>query len=299
MGQDTRRFQPIICSRSVFSSLFRASALLVVSLQLTACQPPDSPLKAENEQLRKQLAKQESVMSSIQEGTKVMQQQIDLLNRELREAKKQAEQAEAARKDLTGKLEREQQALGGKLQEERKALTGKLEADRRTFTTKYETERKALMARLEAETANNQRLAAENKRLNELYVRALPTIRIEEKGGQAADLPVALTTVCKGIEDVLTRNGYVIKVILKTDQRAVYVTERKVSSPNSMEVPGFRNEYFLSAQTVPNKGTRLFVKAAFEKVAHGGTIMTAASDEIADIERRLLGEISKTSGRQG
>ncbi|HKO30982.1 MAG TPA: hypothetical protein VJU54_07570, partial [Nitrospiraceae bacterium] len=59
------------------------------------CKPDDSPFKAENESLRKQLAKEESVVTSLQDGNKVMQQQIDLLNQELRDAKKSAENAKA------------------------------------------------------------------------------------------------------------------------------------------------------------------------------------------------------------
>ena len=80
--------------RHVVPARVRLSLLLGLVLLIPACKPNESPLKAENEQLRKQLAKQESVIASIQEGTKVMQQQIDLLNRELREAKKDTEQAE-------------------------------------------------------------------------------------------------------------------------------------------------------------------------------------------------------------
>ena len=57
-------------------------------LVATGCKPDESPLKTENDTLRKQLAKQESVLTSLQDGNKVMQQQIDLLNQELRDAKK-------------------------------------------------------------------------------------------------------------------------------------------------------------------------------------------------------------------
>src|SRR6185436_18427948 len=61
----------------------------------SGCKPDDSPFKADNESLRKQRAKQESVVTSLQDGNKVMQQQIDLLNQELRDAKKSAESAKA------------------------------------------------------------------------------------------------------------------------------------------------------------------------------------------------------------
>jgi len=60
------------------------SWLLILLLVFFAagCQPEESPLKAENDTLHKQIQKQESVIVSLQDGTKVMQQQIDMLNRE-------------------------------------------------------------------------------------------------------------------------------------------------------------------------------------------------------------------------
>jgi peptidoglycan hydrolase CwlO-like protein len=61
----------------------------------TGCKPDDSPFRTENETLRKQLAKQESVVTSLQDGNKVMQQQIDLLNQELRDAKKAVDSTKA------------------------------------------------------------------------------------------------------------------------------------------------------------------------------------------------------------
>ena len=70
----------------------------------SSCKPDDSPFKAENESLRKQLAKQESVVTSLQDGNKVMQQQIDLLNQELRDAKKSAESAKADAKAAADNL---------------------------------------------------------------------------------------------------------------------------------------------------------------------------------------------------
>ena len=64
----------------------------------SSCKPDDSPFKAENESLRKQLAKQESVVTSLQDGNKVMHQQIDLLNQELRDAMKSAQSAKAGQR---------------------------------------------------------------------------------------------------------------------------------------------------------------------------------------------------------
>src|SRR5207237_4326234 len=82
------------------------AGLLLATTALTAagCKPNDSPLKDENERLRKQVTKQESVLISLQDGNKVMQQQIDLLNRELRDAKKETDRAEAERRAMAAML---------------------------------------------------------------------------------------------------------------------------------------------------------------------------------------------------
>jgi hypothetical protein len=94
-------------------------------------------------------------------------------------------------------------------------------------------------------------------------------------------------------EDALSRNGYHIKVSIKTDQKAVYVTERKISPPPSLEVAGSRNQYVLSLHALPSNVTRLSVKADFEKLAQGGRILSVSAEEVAEIERSLIREINK------
>ena len=157
-----------------------AIALCVLA---SSCKPDDSPFKAENESLRKQLAKQESVVTSLQDGNKVMHQQIDLLNQELRDAKKSAESAKA--------------------------------------------EAKAAADNLAVQAAQAKKLSADVQKI--AAAQAAQNIYVEEKGAQTEDLPRPLSTVAKMTEDALSRNGYHIKVSIKTDQKAVYVTERKVS----------------------------------------------------------------------
>lgn len=233
-------------------------AVLVVSLQFlpSGCKPSESPeLSQEIKSLRKLTAKQESVIVSLQEGNKVMQQQINLLNGELRDAKEETDRAEA--------------------------------------------ERKALAAKLEAQTTANKRLTSESQRLAAKNAQAVPIMRIEDKSGQSEDLPHSLAAVSKAVEQALSRNGYTVKVSVKTEEKAVYVTERKVSAPASLEVPGFRNQYLVSLQTLPANGTKLSVKADFEKMAQGGRILTAGAEETAEIEKRLIAEISKTAAPPG
>ena len=211
------------------------------------CKPDDSPFKAENELLRKQLVQEESVVTSLQDGNKVMQQQIDLLNQELRDAKKSAESAKADAKSAADNL-----AIQA-------AQAKKLSAD-------------------------VQKTAA---------AQAAQIILVEEKGAQTDDIPRPLSSVAKMAEDALSRNGYRIKVSIKTDQKAVYVTERKVSPPASIEVAGSRNQYVLSLHALPSNVTRLSVKADFEKLAQGGRILSVSAEEVAEIERSLIREINK------
>ena len=220
---------------------------LALCLIATACKPDDSPFKAENESLRKQLVKEESVVTSLQDGNKVMQQQIDLLNQELRDAKKSAETAKA--------------------------------------------DAKSSAENLAIQTAHAKKLSADMERT--AAVQAAQHIHVEEKGTQTEDLPRPLSSVAKIAEDALSRNGYHIKVSIKTDRKAVYVTERKVSPPASLEVAGSRNQYVLSLHALPSNVTKLSVKADFEKLAQGGRVLSVSSEEVAEIERSLIREINK------
>jgi hypothetical protein len=213
----------------------------------SSCKPDDSPFKAENESLRKQLVKQESVVTSLQDGNKVMQQQIDLLNQELRDAKKSAESAKADAKSAADNLA--------------------------------------------IQTAQTKKMSADAQKTAAAH--AAQHIHVEEKGTQTEDFPRPLSSVAKMAEDALTRNGYHIKVSITTDQKVIYVTERKVSPPASLEVAGSRNEYVLSLRALPSNVTRLSVKADFEKLAQGGRILSVSAEEVAEIERSLIREINR------
>ena len=229
---------------------------LAVLSWCVGCAPDESPFRQENENLRKQLAKQESVLNSLQDGNKVMQQQIDLLNQELRDAKKQAEHAQA----------------------EAKAL---------------QTEAKALGTKLDSQLAESKKLSGEIQRTAAKAAQATDNIRVEEKGAQIEDLPRPLSAVGKAAEEALARNGYRVKVSVKTDQKTIYVTERKVTTPTSLETSGSRNQYVVSLQALPSNVTRLSVKADFERLAQGGRILAVDAEETAEIERRLIAEIGK------
>jgi hypothetical protein len=236
-------------------SLLSLFIMLLVAL-LLACKPEDSPFRAENETLRKQLAKQESLVTSLQDGNKVMQEQINLLNQELRDARREAEKAAADAKA-------------------------------------FQAETKALNGKLESQLAETKKLTTEVQRTAARVAQIVNNFRVEEKGSQVEELPRPIAAVVKAAEEALARNGYQVRVSVKTDQRAVFVTERKVSTPASLEVSGFRNQYVVSLQALPANVTRLAVKADFEKLMQGGRVLTVSAEETAEIERRLIAEINK------
>jgi nucleotidyltransferase/DNA polymerase involved in DNA repair len=217
-------------------------ATAIALLALAACGQDQRPVLAENEALRKQVSKQETMILTLEDGTKVLQQQIDLLNRELREVKQQAERNDA--------------------------------------------DRKALAVKLDRHAAENRRLQAKQDDISQAF-------RVAEKGAVSEEMTQPLAAVAKAAEDALSRNGYAVRVSLRTDQRAVYVTERKSMPPASLEQAGFRNQYLISLQVLPG-GTRLSVRADFEKLAQGNRVLPAGPDEISEIEHRLISEIGKT-----
>jgi len=213
----------MMCNKIPASHRLMMCGILVCSFAMSGCQPDESPLKAENEVLKKQVAKQESLLSSLQDGNRVMQQQIDLLNQELRDAKQATERL--------------------------------------------------------------------NEQLDEQLAHATRSFKINEKGAQFTIIPSPLDATAKVVEEALSRNGYQLKVNANTGQKAIYVTERKVSNPTSLEVAGFRNQYLVLLQAVSENVTKLGVKAEFEKLAQGGRILNVSTEETAEIERRLIGEI--------
>lgn len=201
----------------------------IVFLTLCGCAQDDGPSRAENEALKKQVAKQESLLSSLQDGNRVMQQQIDLLNQELRDARKLTE-------DLDQQLTEAKQMIGTQVAQ---------------------------------------------------------SLKVEDKGAQSDTLPRPLEIVAKVVEEALSRNGYRLKVSVKTDHRAVYVTERKISNPATLEVTGSRNQYLVSLEALPDNQTKLAVKAEFERVAQGGRVLSVSAEETVEIEQRLIRELNK------
>ena len=210
------------------------------------------PGRQENEALRKQLAKQESLLNSLQDGNKVMQQQIDLLNQELRDAKKQTDHAQAEAKPCRPKPRRSAPGSTRNSPNPR--------SSRRNSTH-----------RRQSRPAHGQH----------------PGGREGCTGGRP---PRPLTAVGKAAEEALARNGYRVRITVKTDQRAVFVTEQKVSTPALWGQPAPATS--MSSRFRPSLNlTRQSVKADFERIVQGGRVLAVDAEEIAEIERRLIAEI--------
>jgi len=173
-------------------------------------------------------------------------------------------------------------------------LTGELREAKKK-TERLETERQRLGAKLEVQLGENRRLTNESQAVR----KTTPLLQVDDKGGQSEEVAQALSSTCKAVEDVLSRNGYAMHASLKADKRAVYITERKNLAPASLELSGFRNQYLLSLVALSPNNTRIIVKAEFEKIGQGGRLLPAGPDETAEIERRLLSEVTRALGAPG
>ena len=226
----------------------------------------NSPLQSENLRLKKRLAKQESVIASLQEGNKVMQQQIDLLNQEGRK--------------MTNKLENDLSLAQEKIQE---LSQGHQEEDKQ----------------LEALKAENLKLSSDAKWLRSQRNQMRKALKAQHGDGKQAVLAFPFSLVLKVTQSALTRNGYAVIASMQTDQKAVYVTERKASQPASLEFSGFRNQYLLAVEKGKKENSTIWVKADFEKFSQTGQIIEASPKEISEIELRLIQEIQRTLEQKG
>lgn len=240
------------CSKTL---TFAATIFLLV---LTGCPQQNSELEEANVQLKKQVMKLESFIQSLQEGNKVLQQQIDRLNQESREAeaayKEELRDAQAKMADLANSPKKDG-------------------------------------ARIEILEQEHRKLEGENKWLRSQRDQMRKTLILHQIGGQSQELPFPFSPASEIIEDALTKNGYSILSSMQTDQKAVYITDRKTSLPPSLELSGFRNQYLLSIEKGPSDHAIIWVRAEFEKLSKNGQMFSAQQSEITDIELRLIQEI--------
>lgn len=211
---------------------------------------------------KNQVDRLERFNQTLQEGNKVLQQQIDRLNQENREA-------EASYK---AKLQEAQNQIA--------QLTNTL-----TNTPKKDV---ATIQSLEQQNTKLQKDAQWLRSQRDLMRKSLV---IQQIGGQTHELPFSFSTVSTIMEDTLTKNGYTVLTTMQTDQKAIYITDRKTSLPPSLELSGFRNQYLVMIEKGPGDHTTIWVRAEFEKLSRNGHIFAAPQAELADIELRFTQEI--------
>ena len=235
-------------------------------LFLTGCPEDHSAFQEENKKLTKKVDKLESFIQSLQEGNKVLQQQIDRLNQEARKAEaihqEQLRDAQAKMAELVNSPKKDQ-------------------------------------ARIKILEQGNRKLEGETKWLRSQRDQMRKSLILHQIGGQTQELPFSFSTVAKTIEDALTKNGYSILSSMQTDQKAIYITERKTSLPPSLELSGFRNQYLLAIEKGPSDHAIVWVRAEFEKLSKNGQMFSAPQSEITEIELRLIQEIHQALSTNG
>ena len=264
--------QPTFTMNSLLTRVAKALGVILCLFFLTACgddsniTPPQdqTTLQTEAIQSKKQVARLESVIQSLQEGNTVLRQQIDRLNQDARETEAsyeaKLEEAESHIAQLANRPKKDEDAIRS-LEQKNKKLLG----EAKWLRTQREQMRESLV--------------------------------MKKIGGQSHELPFTFATVSTIMEDALTKNGYTVLATMQTDHKAVYITDRKTSLPPSLELSGFRNQYLAMIEKGPADHTTLWVRAEFEKLSRNGNIYTAPQAKLADIEMRLIQEIHQTLAR--
>jgi len=254
---------------SLLTPVAKALRVILCLFFLTACgddsnitSPQDeTTLQTETLPSKKRVARLESVIQSLQEGNKVLRQQIDRLGQDAREI---------------------ETSYKAKLQEAESHMAQLANRPKKDKDTIRSLEQK------------NKKLAGDAKWLRSQRDHMRQSLVIQQIGGQTHELPFKFSTVSTIMEDAFTKNGYTILSTMQTDQRAVYITDRKTSLPPSLELSGFRNQYIAMIEKGPADHTTLWVRAEFEKLSTNGNIYAAPQAERADIELRLIQEIHQT-----
>ena len=146
---------------------------------------------------------------------------------------------------------------------------------------------------MEALEAEKLKLSADARWLRTQRDLMRKALKVQQAGGKKQELSFPFASVLNVTESALTRNGYKVMASMQTDQKAVYVTDRKISKPVSLEFTGFSNQYFLAVEKGKQQITSIWVKADFEKLPQNGQILEAEQQEISEIEYRLIQEIRR------
>lgn len=266
--------QPTFTMNPLLTPVAKALGVILCLFFLTACgddtnitTPQDqTTLQTEALQPKKnQVDRLERFNQTLQEGNKVLQQQIDRLNQESREA-------EASYK--------------AKIQEAQSQIT--------QLTNTLTNTPKKDVATIQSLEQQNTKLQKDAQWLRSQRDLMRKSLVIQQIGGQTHELPFSFSTVSTIMEDALTKNGYTVLTTMQTDQKAIYITDRKTSLPPSLELSGFRNQYLAMIEKGPADHTTIWVRAEFEKLSRNGHIFAAPQAELADIELRLIQEIHQT-----
>ncbi len=277
---------------------------LISFVLLTGCPPDNTPLIEENDQLKERIVKQESMMTTLQEGNRVLQEQIDRLNQELRanedEFGKRLELAQQTGQGLSTEKQNLLQQVTAvanknrKLQAETQKLRKQLELVQQTEQG-LSGEKQNLIKQIAALTQENQKLHADGQKfkndaqwLRTLRDRFRQSLQVNNQTVKAQTVFHNLPDVTKAALKALANNGYTLMAKMETDQKSVFITERKTFASPSIELPGYRNQYLMELEAQPDNQTALRVKAQYEEMTPGGTIIEVGADEVAVIERRLI-----------
>lgn len=250
----------------------------------TGCPPDNAPLIEEKEQLKKQIVKQETMMTTLQEGNRVLQEQVDRLNQELRNQELRNQELRDTQKSLARQLKRSQQTGKALATEKRHRLqqVATLTDDNQKFQKDNQT--------LQRENQKLKDNAQWLRRQREMFRKSLQTNMQTVK---AKPLPHALPDVVNATRRALAQHGYAVMATMETDKKAVFVTERKTSASLLIEVAGFRNQYLVELESKANDHTALKIKAQYEKVAQGGNVLDVGDNEVEEIEHRLIQAIQQ------
>ena len=246
----------------------RLILLVVLGGTLAGCPPDNTPLLKENEELTKQVTKQDSMLTTLQEGNRVLQEQINRLNQELREKESL----------LTQQLDTVKEA-GRTLTADNHNLTQQ--------TAQLSKEKVQL-------TQANLKLQRDNdwlRRQREIFRQSL---QINLTDARSQTLAVPIHAAVSASSQALTQHGYTLLGKMATDKEALFITERKTSISPSIELPGFRNQYVVGLKATNGKQTTLSVKAYYEKLSGAGKILEVGPGEVTEIERRLIQAIEQT-----
>lgn len=250
-------------------SLLRVSGMILACALLTACPPDNTPLIEENERLKKQNTKQETMMATIQDGNRVLQEQIDRLNQELRDN----EQASAEQ------LERAQQT-GQSLSTENHNLLKQIQT-----LTKDNQKLKREYEKLKVENTKHKGDAQWLRKQRDIFRKSL---QANTQTAKTQRFPYPLRDVIKATSQALAQHGYIVLAKMATDTKAVFVTERKTSPSSSIASRGYRNQYLVELTAQSTNQTALKIRSQYEKMRQEEPILDTDSEAVSDLEQQFI-----------